>query len=108
SPWEPYHVSKGFGVSDDAVTVFFTSGEWDISIQGHVDAQQLAAAIASFSGGTTAVDISPASEAARSSARLAGCCSCLRLTRFRSPRPDLPSRVWRSSCSTRARSRYRG
>ena len=51
SPWEPYHVSKGFGVSDDAVTVFFTSGEWDISIQGHVDAQQLAAAIASFSGG---------------------------------------------------------
>jgi hypothetical protein len=51
SPWEPYHVRHGFEATDDAVTVFFTSGEWDISIQGHVDAQQLARAIASFSGG---------------------------------------------------------
>jgi hypothetical protein len=51
SPWDPYHISRGFQASDDAVTVFFTSGEWDISIQGHVDAQQLARAIASFSGG---------------------------------------------------------
>lgn len=51
SPWEPYHVSQGYQASDDVATVFFTSGEWDISIQGHTDAHQLAAAIASFSGG---------------------------------------------------------
>jgi hypothetical protein len=51
SPWEPYHVSQGYEQTDDAVTVFFTSGEWDISIQGHVDPQQLARAVASFSGG---------------------------------------------------------
>jgi hypothetical protein len=51
SPWEPYHVSRGFKATDDVATVFFTSGEWDISIQGHTDAHQLAAAIASFSGG---------------------------------------------------------
>lgn len=51
SPWEPYHVSQGFAPEDSTVTVFFTSGEWDISIQGHLSAQQLAEAIASFSGG---------------------------------------------------------
>lgn len=51
SPWEPYHVSQGYQASDNTATVFFTSGEWDISLQGQIDAQQLAKAIASFSGG---------------------------------------------------------
>ncbi len=51
SPWEPYHVSQGYAPTDSTVTVFFTSGEWDLSIQGHVDGHQLAKAIASYSGG---------------------------------------------------------
>jgi hypothetical protein len=51
SPWEPYHVSQGYRATDDVATVFWTSGEWDISIQGHTDPQQLAHSIASFSGG---------------------------------------------------------
>ena len=51
SPWEPYHVSRGFRADEDVATVFWTAGEWDISIQGHTDAQQLARSIASFSGG---------------------------------------------------------
>jgi hypothetical protein len=52
NPWEPYHVSQGFAPEDNTVTTFWTSGEWDISIQGHQDAEQLARAIGSFSGGT--------------------------------------------------------
>lgn len=51
SPWEPFHVTRGFKPTDSTVTVFFTSGEWNIGIQGATDPQQLAAAIASFSGG---------------------------------------------------------
>lgn len=51
SPWEAYHVSQGFRPEQSTATVFFTSGEWDLSIQGHTDPQQLARAIASFSGG---------------------------------------------------------
>ena len=51
SPWEPYHVSRGFRADEDVATVFWTAGEWDISIQGHTDVQQLARSIASFSGG---------------------------------------------------------
>lgn len=51
SPWEPYHVSEGFLPDDNTVTVFFTNGEWDIAIQGQESPQQLAEAIASFSGG---------------------------------------------------------
>ena len=51
SPWEPLHVSQGFRPEDSTVTVFFTMGEWDIPIQGHQNAQQLAAAIASLSAG---------------------------------------------------------
>jgi hypothetical protein len=48
SPWEPYHVSKGFAATDSTVTVVFTAGEWDISLQGHVDGHQLARAIGSM------------------------------------------------------------
>jgi len=55
SPWEPYHVSLGYGAEQSTVTVFFTGGEWDISFQGHVDGMQLAHAIASFSGGNASV-----------------------------------------------------
>ncbi|MFD1505757.1 hypothetical protein FE374_00840 [Georgenia yuyongxinii] len=51
SPWEPYHVGLGYKRTDSTASVFFTSGEWDISIQGAVDAPQLARSIASFSGG---------------------------------------------------------
>jgi hypothetical protein len=51
SPWEPYHVSQGFSPDDSTVTTFWSSGEWDISLQGHQDPQQLARAIGSFSGG---------------------------------------------------------
>jgi hypothetical protein len=35
--------------------VYFTSGEWDISIQGNLDARQLADAIGSFSGGNNSL-----------------------------------------------------
>lgn len=45
SPWESYHVNAGFRPDDNVVTVFFTGGEWDVCIQGHVDADQLARAI---------------------------------------------------------------
>jgi hypothetical protein len=51
NPWEPYHVSQGYAPEDNTVTAFWTSGEWDISIQGHQDAAQLARAIGSYSGG---------------------------------------------------------
>jgi len=47
SPWEPYHVSQGYDPTDSTVTVVFTAGEWDISLQGHVDGVQLAHAIGS-------------------------------------------------------------
>lgn len=52
SPWEPYHVSRGFRPTDSTVTAFFTGGEVGIGIQGHIDAQQLAEAIAAQSIGT--------------------------------------------------------
>lgn len=46
TPWEPYHVSRGYEATDSTVTVFFTCGEWDVSLQGHLDGEQLAQAIA--------------------------------------------------------------
>ena len=46
TPWEPYHVSKGYEPNESTVTVFFTCGEWDVSLQGHIDGEQLAQAIA--------------------------------------------------------------
>lgn len=30
SPWEPYHVSEGYRPDEDTVTVFHTTGEWDL------------------------------------------------------------------------------
>ncbi len=55
SPWEPHHVRQGFDPTDSVVTVFFTGGEWDLSIQGHTDSQQLAKAIASHCTGNWSV-----------------------------------------------------
>lgn len=46
SPWEPYHVTRGFDRDENVVSLFMTSGEWDVGFQGHMDAQQLARAIA--------------------------------------------------------------
>ena len=48
SPWEPYHVSEGFEAGESTVTVVWTVGEWDITMQGHKDAEQLADAIGSM------------------------------------------------------------
>jgi hypothetical protein len=63
SPWEPFHVSQGYQADESTVTLFFTSGEWDISIQGHQSARQLAASIASFSGGNNSTYLSSALDA---------------------------------------------
>ncbi|HYG26989.1 MAG TPA: hypothetical protein VD906_08780 [Caulobacteraceae bacterium] len=41
SPWEPYHVTQGFRPDDDTVTIFHTTGDWDIPISGFVDGYQL-------------------------------------------------------------------
>lgn len=46
NPWDPFHVTNGFDRDDDVVTVFFTVGDWDVGFQGHVDADQLARALA--------------------------------------------------------------
>jgi hypothetical protein len=51
SPWEPYHVTKGYAATDSTVSVFFTAGEWDVSLQGHVDGHQLARGIAAMGVG---------------------------------------------------------
>ena len=46
SPWEPYHVEKGFAVEDSVVTVFATSGEIDVADQGNNTAEGLLKTIA--------------------------------------------------------------
>lgn len=51
SPWEPYHVTQGFAAEDDTVTVFWTSGEIDVTFQGHLSPRHLAESIGSFHGG---------------------------------------------------------
>ena len=51
SPWEPYHVSRGYEAHESTVSLFFTGGEQDIGFQGHVDATQLAKEIAASIGG---------------------------------------------------------
>ena len=42
SPWPPFHEESGFAAEDDVVTVFFSMGEWDVGLQGHLDPAQLA------------------------------------------------------------------
>src|SRR5207249_488270 len=34
SPWEPYHVTRGYRPEDNVVTIFHTTGEWDIASGG--------------------------------------------------------------------------
>jgi hypothetical protein len=51
SPWEPYHVTRGYSAEDSTVTVFWTSGEIDVTFQGHLSAEHLADSIGSFHGG---------------------------------------------------------
>ena len=47
SPWEPYHVSRGFRPDDDTVSVFHTTGDWDIPIGGgFLDGHHLLKALA--------------------------------------------------------------
>jgi len=53
SPWSAFHVDQGFAPEDNVVTLFFSLGEWDIGVQGHLDAEQLARALGSFSGGSS-------------------------------------------------------
>jgi len=51
NPWEPYHVTEGFDADDSTVTVFWTSGEIDVTFQGHLSPEHLARSIGSFHGG---------------------------------------------------------
>ncbi|MGH3316499.1 MAG: hypothetical protein ACRDO0_10190, partial [Nocardioidaceae bacterium] len=53
SPWSALHTDQGFAADDNVVTLFFSLGEWDVGVQGHLDAEQLARALGSFSGGSS-------------------------------------------------------
>jgi len=41
SPWEPFHVNKGFRASESTVSVFITNGELDVQDQGNTNAEAL-------------------------------------------------------------------
>ncbi len=41
SPWQPYHVDKGFRADESAVSVFVTNGELDVQDQGNDTAEGL-------------------------------------------------------------------
>jgi len=41
SPWQPYHVDKGFKAEDSTVSVFITNGELDVQDQGNETAEGL-------------------------------------------------------------------
>ena len=41
SPWEPFHVNKGFRASESTVSVFITNGELDVQDQGNTKAEDL-------------------------------------------------------------------
>ncbi len=41
SPWEPFHVNKGFRSSESTVSVFITNGELDVQDQGNTNAEDL-------------------------------------------------------------------
>lgn len=53
SPWPSFHVEYGHEAEENVVTLFFSVGEWDVGLQGHLDPEQLARAIGSFSGGNS-------------------------------------------------------
>jgi len=46
TPWEPYHVSRGFRPDESTVTVFHTTGEWDYEVGNFNSADQLLRKIA--------------------------------------------------------------
>ena len=46
SPWEPYHVNKGFRRDESAVSIFITDGELDVQDQGNTSAEGLLKTIA--------------------------------------------------------------
>ena len=46
SPWPPFHVDRGFGSGDSAVSVFITDGELDVQDQGNTSAEGLLKTIA--------------------------------------------------------------
>ncbi len=41
SPWDPFHVDRGFNPDDSAVSVFVTDGELDVQDQGNTTAEGL-------------------------------------------------------------------
>ena len=41
SPWEPYHVEKGFALEESTITIFITDGELDVQDQGNDTAEGL-------------------------------------------------------------------
>ena len=41
SPWPPFHVDRGFGSGDSAVSIFITDGELDVQDQGNTSAEGL-------------------------------------------------------------------
>jgi hypothetical protein len=46
SPWEPYHVDKGFQRDKSAISIFVTDGELDVQDQGNTTAEGLLKTIA--------------------------------------------------------------
>jgi hypothetical protein len=46
SPWEPYHVDKGFRRDESAISIFVTDGELDVQDQGNTTAEGLLKTIA--------------------------------------------------------------
>ncbi|MXY44074.1 MAG: hypothetical protein F4Y50_08500 [Dehalococcoidia bacterium] len=46
SPWQPYHVDKGFDAGESAVSVFITNGELDVQDQGNDTAEGLLKTVA--------------------------------------------------------------
>ena len=46
SPWDPYHVDRGFEATESAISVFITDGELDVQDQGNTTAEGLLKTIA--------------------------------------------------------------
>ena len=46
SPWEPFHVDRGFSREESAITIFVTDGELDVQDQGNTGAEGLLKTIA--------------------------------------------------------------
>ena len=46
SPWQPYHVDKGFDAGESAVSIFITNGELDVQDQGNDTAEGLLKTVA--------------------------------------------------------------